>query len=142
MRDRQTQRGRGFGFVKMQFDSQNKAQEIKSALIDVNKRQGHVINDKIVDVKSADDYKKDPNQPDRSSHHTGFQYQQRQPYEGQRDGMGMSANKPNPYVAHGQQDGREDFDRKAEHYKYPKSKIFVGGLDFKLTQHDMLQHFS
>lgn len=27
-------------------------------------------------------------------------------------------------------------------YKYPKSKIFVGGLDFKLTNQDLQQHFS
>jgi len=26
-------------------------------------------------------------------------------------------------------------------YKYPKSKIFVGGLDFKLTNEDLKQHF-
>ena len=62
MRDRQTQRGRGFGFVKMQFENLARAQEMKVMLLEINKRQGHVINDKIVDVKSADDYKKDPNQ--------------------------------------------------------------------------------
>lgn len=26
-------------------------------------------------------------------------------------------------------------------FKYPKSKIFVGGLDFKLTNEDLKQHF-
>lgn len=27
-------------------------------------------------------------------------------------------------------------------YKYPKSKIFVGGLDFKLTVEELKEHFS
>jgi RNA recognition motif-containing protein len=26
-------------------------------------------------------------------------------------------------------------------FKYPKSKIFVGGLDFKLTVEELKQHF-
>jgi hypothetical protein len=59
MRDRATHRGRGFGFVKMQFDNKDKAQENKVKIISINQTQkGHVINDKKVDVKSADDYVK------------------------------------------------------------------------------------
>lgn len=56
MRDRATQRGRGFGFVKMQFETKEKAQENKFKLIEINNSKGHVINEKVVDVKSADDF--------------------------------------------------------------------------------------
>lgn len=57
MRDRQTNRGRGFGFVKMQFENRDKAQENKYRLLKINAEgKGHMINDKRVDVKSADDY--------------------------------------------------------------------------------------
>lgn len=58
MRDKQTLRGRGFGFVKMQFENQEKAQYHKQKMVNINKdkSQGHFINDKRVDVKSADDY--------------------------------------------------------------------------------------
>lgn len=59
MRDRATQRGRGFGFVKLHYETKEQANELKTKLIDLNMRQGHVINDKVVDVKSADDYKKE-----------------------------------------------------------------------------------
>ena len=60
MRDRTTQRGRGFGFVKMQFENKEKAQENKLKLLSINsdRDSGHYINDKRVDVKSADDYVK------------------------------------------------------------------------------------
>lgn len=60
MRDRTTQRGRGFGFVKMQFENKEKAQENKYRLLQINSDRdtGHYINDKRVDVKSADDYVK------------------------------------------------------------------------------------
>ena len=44
--------------------------------------------------------------------------------------------KPNPYVL--VEGGRE---KKEVIFKYPKSKIFVGGLDFKLTNEDLKQHF-
>lgn len=61
MRDRQTNRGRGFGFVKMQFENRDKAHENKIKLIRVNAEgTGHIINEKRVDVKSADDYVKPP----------------------------------------------------------------------------------
>lgn len=60
MRERETQRGRGFGFVKMQFENREKALINKEKILAVNKdpSRGHFINDKKVDVKSADDYKK------------------------------------------------------------------------------------
>ena len=59
MRDRQTNRGRGFGFVKMQFENRDKAQEHKHKLLRFNvEGRGHCINEKRVDVKSADDYVK------------------------------------------------------------------------------------
>lgn len=61
MRDRQSQRGRGFGFVKMRFDNKDVAQENKNKLLSINCRNpndGHKINNKVVDVKSADDYVK------------------------------------------------------------------------------------
>lgn len=62
MRDRATGRGRGFGFVKMQFENKEKAQENKIKLVAINadRDQGHFINEKRVDVKSADDYVKPP----------------------------------------------------------------------------------
>ena len=60
MRDKQTGRGRGFGFVKMQFENKELAQENKFKLVSINKdeQRGHWINEKRVDVKSADDYQK------------------------------------------------------------------------------------
>jgi RNA recognition motif-containing protein len=36
MKDRQTQRGRGFGFVKMQFENKEKALENKLKLLKIN----------------------------------------------------------------------------------------------------------
>lgn len=57
MRDRATNRGRGFGFVKMQFENKDLAQQNKVVLLRHNMEgKGHIINDKRVDVKSADDY--------------------------------------------------------------------------------------
>lgn len=38
--------------------------------------------------------------------------------------------------SHGQGDGSEDVK-----FSYPKSKIFVGGLDFKLTSEELKEHF-
>jgi len=58
MRDKQTLKGRGFGFVKMRFETFNMAQENKFRIIKINSEKGHFINQKRVDVKSADDYVK------------------------------------------------------------------------------------
>jgi RNA recognition motif-containing protein len=60
----------------------------------------------------------------------------------------LHVNKPNPYVIVETKEDQEDHQRVANEkpkevvYKYPKSKIFVGGLDFKLTNQDLQQHFS
>jgi RNA recognition motif-containing protein len=61
----------------------------------------------------------------------------------------VHVNKPNPYVIVETKDELDDAHRndpkekpKEVVYKYPKSKIFVGGLDFKLTNQDLQQHFS
>ncbi len=49
-------------------------------------------------------------------------------------------HKPNPYViAETKHDSGDGGDIT---FKYPKSKIFVGGLDFKLTVEELKQHFS
>lgn len=53
----------------------------------------------------------------------------------------LHVNKPNPYVIVETKDDHDDHLKsekpgekpKEVVYKYPKSKIFVGGLDFKLT---------
>jgi hypothetical protein len=47
--------------------------------------------------------------------------------------------KPNPYVlTEARSAGDDGIDVT---FKYPKSKIFVGGLDFKLTTDELRQHF-
>jgi len=59
----------------------------------------------------------------------------------QGQNMMMGIPKPNPYVIvemkDNEQNGKNDIV-----YRYPKSKIFVGGLDFKLTDEELKQHFS
>lgn len=55
MRDKATGRGRGFGFVRMIFKDEDEAQKMKEIILQNNKK-GHVILDKKVDVKSADEY--------------------------------------------------------------------------------------
>ena len=62
MRERDTNKGRGFGFVKMRFENREKALDGKQKIIDkINiSSEGHIINGKRVDVKSADDYTKPP----------------------------------------------------------------------------------
>ncbi len=56
MRDRATQRGRGFGFVLVSFKDEEDARLGKDKILMVNNTEGHFILDKRVDVKSADDY--------------------------------------------------------------------------------------
>lgn len=56
MRDRATQRGRGFGFVLVAFTDEEEAVVKKQEILGKNKLDGHFILDKRVDVKSADDY--------------------------------------------------------------------------------------
>ena len=72
-----------------------------------------------------------------------------------KDGQSNLLNvaKPNPYVIvkkkeASQTDGQlqeadqKDDESKQVVFEYPKSKIFVGGLDFKLTNDELKQHFS
>lgn len=48
----------------MRFETHEKAQENKLRIIAINTDKGHFINNKRVDVKSADDYQKPaPGQP-------------------------------------------------------------------------------
>lgn len=113
MRDKMTGRGRGFGFVRMIFKDEDEANKAKDDILRQNLGLGHIILDKKVDVKSADDYqgKANPNMP----------LQPNTPL----------IQKPNPYViAETKQTGDSGIDVT---FKYPNSKIFVGGLDFKLT---------
>lgn len=60
MRDKISQRGRGFGFVKMTFADEDQAQQMKEKILTQNVVGGHYILDKKVDVKSADDYQGKP----------------------------------------------------------------------------------
>ena len=94
MRDRHTQRGRGFGFVKMQFDNKDKARDNKEKILSYNRSQsGHSINDKKVDVKCADTYVKPmPTGPvmGLTPQVPGLPGQVMDPV--------INANKPNPYV--------------------------------------------
>lgn len=67
----------------------------------------------------------------------------------------MNVNKPNPYVIVETKDDEDNGDgsgagpkqsndggpKKEIVFKYPKSKIFVGGLDFKVDNAELKQHF-
>jgi RNA recognition motif-containing protein len=55
MRDKETQRGRGFGFVLLSFKDEEDAQNLKKKIIMQNVNEGHYILNKQVDVKSAED---------------------------------------------------------------------------------------
>jgi RNA recognition motif-containing protein len=48
--------------------------------------------------------------------------------------------KPNPYVI-AETKNRGDEPNAEVTFKYPRSKIFVGGLDFKLTVEELRHHF-
>ena len=58
MRDKNTGRGRGFGFIRLIFKDDDEAAKMKDLILNVNKdhNRGHYILEKKVDVKSADDY--------------------------------------------------------------------------------------
>lgn len=49
--------------------------------------------------------------------------------------------KPNPYVIAETKVSGQNPNQIEVNYKYPKTKIFVGGLDFKLTVEELKQHF-
>ena len=51
-----------------------------------------------------------------------------------------AVSKPNPYAIV-ETKTRGDDSAVEVSFKYPKSKIFVGGLDFKLTVEELKQHF-
>jgi RNA recognition motif-containing protein len=50
--------------------------------------------------------------------------------------------KPNPYVIAETKQSDKDPNSIDVTFKYPKCKIFVGGLDFKLTVDELRQHFT
>lgn len=55
---------------------------------------------------------------------------------------GQTIQKPNPYVMVETQEGNDQGQMKENvTFSYPKSKIFVGGLDFKLTSEELRDHF-
>lgn len=138
MRDKNTNRGRGFGFVKMSFKDEEEAQRAKEQIINQNQYPGHIILDKKVDVKSADDFH-DKKQGGMGPSGLppgmmpGFGVPGMGPAGAFPPGLPGVApvSKPNPYaIAETKIKGENNFEVS---FKYPRSKIFVGGLDFKLT---------
>ena len=118
-----------------------------------------MILNKRVDVKSADDYQgKGPEEKGggHGRHHGGGGNHGNMHGGGNRGshGQGRGNNllvagangqtiqKPNPYVQV-EQPGAATEDNQGSNVKftYPKSKIFVGGLDFKLTSEELKEHF-
>lgn len=89
--------------------------------------------EKRVDVKSADDYQKGTDQ-------TSLQPNQRNQIIMTKEGQQIQ--KPNPYVLCEQKELPDGaVDETPIKFTYPKSKIFVGGLDFKLTNEELKEHF-
>ena len=87
---------------------------------------------KRVDVKSADDYQKGT---------TGAEVlQPSQRSQTVTTIQGQVVQKPNPYVLVEAKDSAVD--EKDVKFSYPRSKIFVGGLDFKLTNEELREHFN
>lgn len=97
-----------------------------------NKTGGHFLLEKRVDVKSADDYQKGGSQD-------SLQPNQRNQII--TTTSGQQIQKPNPYVLIETKEG-EITDKEQIKFAYPKSKIFVGGLDFKLTSEELKDHFN
>ena len=97
--------------------------------------------EKKVDVKSADDY-----QGKMMGSIPGMGGQQPSmpgmgPPMGMIPGFGVPPlPKPNPYVIAETKMKGPDTGIEIT-FKYPRSKIFVGGLDFNLTVDELRQHF-
>ena len=120
---------------------------MKRSIIAQNKQEGHHILDKRVDVKSADDHQGRGEGGNNmgggrgENHHHGGGGQMNSSHFMMNNGQHIQ--KPNPYVQVIQKDGMVNSDDPKEGVKftYPKSKIFVGGLDFQLTSDELKEHF-